>query len=85
MKMDITEEKLNELVKLQLSNHFGVPNINIEKAIKNSLERIEKKFTHSNNKYYLNNEVVFFSPYHSGQYSIFLYYYGQIRYLRISR
>lgn len=29
MKMDITEEKLNELVKLQLSNHFGVPNINI--------------------------------------------------------
>ena len=74
MKMDVTEEKLNQLVKLQLSNHFGVPNINIEKAMKISLERIEKNFTHSNNKYYFNNEGVFFSPYHSGQYSIFLYY-----------
>ena len=45
MKMDVTEEKLNQLVKLQLSNNFGVPNINIEKAIKNSLERIEKIYT----------------------------------------
>lgn len=73
MKMSMTKESLIGLVQLQLKNNFGTENITIDKAIDITLARVEENFKHSQNKYY-QKEGCYFSPFHSGQYSIFLYY-----------
>lgn len=39
--------------------------------------RIEKCFDQSPNKYYHRNGEVYFNPFHSGQYTIFLYFYSR--------
>lgn len=36
--------------------------------------RIEFNFTHSSNKYYKKEDKVFFNPFHSGQWCVFLYF-----------
>lgn len=38
------------------------------------LERVEKCFSKSKNKYYFKDDLVYFNPYHSGQYCIYLYF-----------
>ncbi|MEG0681860.1 MAG: transferase, partial [Eubacterium sp.] len=42
--------------------------------IHRTLKKLEKSFKVSANKYYKKNNEAFFSPYHSGQYAIFLFY-----------
>lgn len=37
-------------------------------------DRLEYNFKHSGNKYYSRNGIVYFNPFHSGQWCIFLYY-----------
>lgn len=46
----------------------------IEAFMEKALQRTECCFKQYNNKYYYDADNVLFSPYHSGQYSIFLYY-----------
>jgi serine O-acetyltransferase len=54
----ITEDELIEISNILLE-------------VKN---RIEFNFYHSKNKYYKSNSEVFFNPFHSAQWTIFLYY-----------
>lgn len=75
MEMELSKEELIAHVNRQLSNNFGHCG-NIEQFIGITLERVETCFEATQNKYYHKavNGDVYFSPYHSGQYSIFLYY-----------
>ena len=62
MQIAISEKKLLQLVLSQI------------KIISNSLVRAEICFAASLNKYYKRDGGIFFNPYQSGQYSVFLYF-----------
>lgn len=69
--------KIPQLVKKQLSNFFPLSPEEeeiIEKTFQPVLDRLETCFTSVDNKYFHREEKVFFSPFHSGQWLIFLYY-----------
>lgn len=71
--MDIDKKMLSDLVSNQLRNLFGVTvNLNCYQDI--VLKRLENCFRHCGNKYYFDNQNCTFSPFHSVQYSIYLYY-----------
>lgn len=70
-------EPLYTYVNRQLNNFFGncdVSEQNIEKA----LISIEKCFSYSANKYFSDNSTIKFSPLHSVQYSIFIYFLSRV-------
>lgn len=74
MDIEIGRIELINHVNRQLSNMFG-PCDDVASYLDEVLVRVEKCFQMNNNRYYRNESgKVFFSPYHSGQYSIFLYY-----------
>ena len=72
MKTAISEE-LIVLVNRQLSNLWG-GDFDVAPYIDRALERVLICLSKSKNKYCKDTGKVVFSPYHSGQYSIFLYY-----------
>ncbi|MGH4120712.1 transferase [Clostridium sp.] len=75
MEMELSKKELIVHVNRQLSNNFGDCQ-DVEGFIDITLERVQKCFKATKNKYYhkTGNTQAYFSPYHSGQYSIFLYY-----------
>lgn len=77
MKLEITEAELLSLVARQVDHLFmlrdGEKDI-LGRGIKEALKRCEYCFSHSSNKYYKREGEVYFNPFHSGQYAIFLYY-----------
>ena len=85
MIIEISKMKLVELVKRQLTTLFLFDEIRedelLSEAINLSLERCEFCFSRCNNKYYKKKEEVYFNPFHSGQYSIFLYFLSHQVYL----
>jgi serine O-acetyltransferase len=74
MKMELNNQELVNHVNRQLTNMFGQCE-DITPYLDDSLLRTKKCFSVTMNKYY-HNEMggIHFSPYHSGQYAIFLYY-----------
>ena len=77
MQIAISEKKLLHLVLSQIKSFFLIDAIDkkvITKFISNSLVRAEICFAASLNKYYKRDGCIFFNPYHSGQYSVFLYF-----------
>jgi serine O-acetyltransferase len=77
MKLEITEAELQSLVARQIHHLFMLRDEEkhiLERGIKEALQRCEFCFSHSSNKYYQRDGEVYFNPFHSGQYSIFLYY-----------
>ncbi|HFE8368989.1 TPA: hypothetical protein ACX87D_002798 [Legionella pneumophila] len=77
MLIEITKNQLESLVIKQLEALFFLGNEE-KKIISNimnyALERCEFCFSNTDNKYYKKNDQTYFNPYHSGQYTIFLYY-----------
>jgi serine O-acetyltransferase len=79
MEITIGLDKLVELSKLQISNNFGSLNKYeidlLEGCIIGALPFLERCFNSNRNKYYRNSDgYLVFNPYHSAQYTIFLYY-----------
>ena len=74
-------EELSELLCKQIQNNFTLndrDSVDVSLIIKTALLRTEKCFSENNNKYYSNEKgELTFSPFHSGQYSIFLYFASQ--------
>lgn len=64
---------LAALVNQQLMNMFMCSK-KVDPFLEHALERLEKCFSYSSDKYYHRDGETYFSPYHSGQYSIFLYF-----------
>ncbi len=75
--MSISKSKLQDLVLNQLRNFFSFektsPDILIV-AINGAIEKCEHCFSYQGNKYYQKDGQVYFNPFHSGQYTIFLYH-----------
>jgi serine O-acetyltransferase len=79
MIIEIKEKALIQNLIKQIENLFGISNkeINIiTKFFSKSLQRTEYCFSRTKNKYYHRNGKVYFNPYHSGQYCIFLYFFS---------
>ena len=79
MKLEIDKKALTALLQYQIHNLFKITNsekITISKTINNVLSRTEFCFSKSKNKYYKKDNKTFFNPFHSGQSSIFLYYFS---------
>jgi serine O-acetyltransferase len=77
MKIFIEKNDVKELLYKQIDNFFSLHKIErdvINYCFSRTLERCEYCFSYSNNKYYIHDGEVFFNPFHSGQYAIFLYY-----------
>lgn len=73
MEMTIEKIQLRKLINKQLSTFF-CDSLDVYPYLESALLRTEKCFKRNKNKYYKsNNGNVLFSPFHSGQYSIFLY------------
>ena len=75
--MEVPCEELKELVARQLTNLFMLAEHErpaLYQAVDTALERCRHCFAHLANKYYRRNGDVYFSPFHSGQYGIFLYF-----------
>jgi len=75
MNISLSKKQLSELVIKQLCNFFDLDkNIEMTNWVEKALEKAEYCFAFSRNKYYRKDNKVFFDPFHSGQYCIFLYY-----------
>lgn len=77
MKISIGKSNLLNLVSLQVQNLFMAESselVAIKNAFPEALKRSSHCFSASTNKYYWDNNELIFNPYHSGQYTIFLYF-----------
>lgn len=69
------------LVQKQISGLFGLDSrssVVIEKFAQQALMRSYTCFANTNNKYYNQEGLVVFSPFHSAQYTIFLYFLSRV-------
>jgi serine O-acetyltransferase len=78
--IEIGRERLLALIARQLGSLFEYDAASDEAALSQALdtaiERCHHCFARNLNKYFRRNDRVHFSPFHSGQYCIFLYYLG---------
>ena len=74
---NMTNDDLVTLIIKQINSFFPLSRDEenkIEVILPDVLERVKKCFDASDNKYYHKNGRVYFNPFHSGQYCIYLYY-----------
>lgn len=79
MLFEIPKEDILKGLIRQLNSFFSLSDaeINVINAIgDNVFERCEYNFSKNENKYYTRNGETYFNPYHSGQYTVFLYYFS---------
>lgn len=79
MQYIVSPREILKLLIKQIDNLFLIEREEIDalaSVFDKVLDRCEYCFSHQTNKYYFRNGEAFFSPFHSGQYSIFLYYYS---------
>jgi serine O-acetyltransferase len=79
MKFEILKENIIDGLIKQLSSFFDMPKdeIDIVKEVsEETFQRCEYCFAKNSNKYFSRQGEVYFNPYHSGQYTIFLYYFS---------
>ena len=75
--IEIKRPELDALLSRQLANLFTFSAADaapLQAAIGAALERCAHCFAHTDNKYYARDGETYFNPFHSGQYSIFLYF-----------
>lgn len=78
MKLELSKSELIGLVAKQLNSLFVFDQKNegelLSQGVNAALEQCEYCFSHTANKYYHKEGQAYFNPFHSGQYSIFLYF-----------
>lgn len=77
MIFSIPQEDIPLLLKRQLKNHFFLTDkeeLMIDNVWPNVIEDLDYCFSRYDNKYYNRDGETFFNPYHSGQYTIMLYF-----------
>jgi serine O-acetyltransferase len=82
MESKLNRSDLIALVCKQLNNFFADIDSNVIDAnMDKALSRTERCLGAINNKYYYSDNILTFNPYHSGQYTTFLYYLANTIYL----
>lgn len=79
MIFEIPKEDILKGLINQLTSFFSVSEeeINVLNSLSETVfERCEINFSKNNNKYYSREGKAYFNPYHSGQYTLFLYYFS---------
>lgn len=79
MQFSVSSYEILQLLIKQVDNFFLITKKEIDIltfVFEDVLKRCEFCFSYQTNKYYFNNGETHFSPFHSGQYTIFLYYYS---------
>ena len=71
--MEVDKIYLSKLISHQMSSFF-IDSIDVSIYIDETLARLDKCFKNNGNKYYSSEGEALFSPFHSVQYSIYLYY-----------
>lgn len=78
MIISISKEKLFDLLIAQLEGLFGLDRKSENRVVSDLFEKVlvktENCFSFNKNKYYHKKDEVYFHPFHSGQYTIFLYF-----------
>ena len=77
MRISISTKELINLTLNQLSSLFTLGQkeaVELTNAIHQVLEQVEYCFSYNKNKYYYEYDTVVFNPFHSGQYTIYLYF-----------
>lgn len=77
MNIEISRTDLQKLLFKQLDNLFGLEFEAQQVLIRSldaALERTDRCFEQNQNRYYKRDRQVYFNPFHSTQYMIFLYY-----------
>lgn len=75
--METTQTELARLLQRQIDALFMITEDErswVSEAMDAALRRAHHCFAHTDNKYYRRHGAVQFNPFHSGQYSIFLYF-----------
>ena len=88
MIFEIPKNEVLALLKHQLSNFFPLSEQDIQELDGNYeivLEKCEENFVHSPIRYYYrekgNKKEAYFSPYHTGIWTVFLYYFSHQLYV----
>ena len=79
MIFEIQKEDIIKGLVSQLTSFFSISDteINIINSLGETVfKRIEFSFLKNKNKYYSKSGEAYFNPYHSGQYTVFLYYFS---------
>src|SRR5690606_14180963 len=79
MYIEQGKSHLFNLIKNQLSNFFVLNDQEKEvlyESFDQVLERVERCFSQTKNKYYKKQDLTYFNPFHSGQYCIYLYFFS---------
>ena len=82
MLLELPIPALTALVTRQVENLFGLDpgaeRVALAACIPPALTRCEHCFSHTGNKYYHREGQTYFNPFHSGQYTIFLYFLSRV-------
>lgn len=82
MQTELPIPDIQSLVRHQIRNLFDFRTRQEEKIINSAVDKALVKcdycFSHCKNKYYHRDRETYFNPFHSGQYSIFLYFLGRV-------
>lgn len=87
MRIGLEQNELLDIIIKQINNLFYINDdeaSDIGLVLDVVLQKCEYCFSFSKNKYYRKNSAVYFNPFHSGQYSIFLYYLSNTIYKEFS-
>ncbi|MFT5890070.1 MAG: serine O-acetyltransferase [Dokdonia sp.] len=79
MIFEIPKEDILKGLIRQLTSFFSISDTEIDElhALNDMVfQRCEYNFSKNENKYYSREGEVYFNPYHSGQYTVFLYYFS---------
>lgn len=79
MKFEISKDAILKLMIGQISSFFSISanEVNTINALSEEVfERCDMCFSKTENKYYSRDGETYFNPFHSGQYTIFLYYFS---------
>lgn len=85
MNFAISQSDIKLILRNQLRNFFLLSKEEetiIDEVWNEVIEDLEYCFSKTDNKYYIRDGETFFNPYHSGQYSIFLYFLSRQAYLK---
>jgi len=75
------EKDMSAFVNRQIYSLYG-KTLNLDPYQQKVLERLEKCFTPNNSKYYSQVNCLIFSPLHTVQYSIYLYFLANVLYMQ---
>jgi serine O-acetyltransferase len=81
IKCDLNRDSLLALLKKQLSNFFIIEQKELDVLLQyfNIVSaKLATCFSQIDNKYFKRDDTVFFNPYHSGQYLIYIYIYSHV-------